>query len=87
MRLARRRRQASAHGLRPAIAGRGRDLFSYSSHAVLLVEAWVCVKIQPYFASHSWSIRMYHCGFHAYPLTFLDKKSICLGLYMSTQAP
>ncbi len=28
---------------------------------------------------------MYHCGFHEYPCTLLDRKSICLGLYMLTQ--
>src|SRR5690242_195240 len=30
-------------------------------------------------------MRMYHCGFHEYPRTLADRKSICLGLYMSTQ--
>src|SRR5438105_15136437 len=30
-------------------------------------------------------MRMYHCGFHESPWTLLDRKSICLGLYISTQ--
>src|SRR5205823_12198658 len=29
-------------------------------------------------------IRMYHCGFHWYPCTRDDRKSICFGLNMST---
>src|SRR5487761_1731523 len=30
-------------------------------------------------------MRMYHCGFHWYPCTFLARKSICRGLYRLTQ--
>ncbi len=74
------RRQANAQGLRPLISGSS----SEGSCAGGSADSVSAIAIGGCYFSHCWSIRMYHCGFHWYPWTRLDRKSICLGLYMST---
>src|SRR5260370_25325484 len=82
MRLRRSRRPASAHRLPPAIARRHPAESSTCSSSVAIGHPSLHAA---YFDSHSWSMRTYHCGLHEYPWTLLDRKSICLGLYMLTQ--
>src|SRR5581483_2660865 len=69
---------------RPATAGRTSVAASACSMRADIA-ALPGRELMHYFASQSWSIRMYHCGFHWYPCTFFDRKSICFGLNRSTQ--
>ena len=64
MRLRRSRRPASAHGLRPAIAGRRLRERLRLVELPLPCAALASELSGRYFDSQSWSIRMYHCGFH-----------------------